>query len=422
MEETCKRMLKRILNTSIYSVLSRGFITGTNLFIIYFISRNLNKEALGIYGIVFFFFQFFSAFSSMNLYLFFGKELAYKRGDKNKESDIFNEFFSATVIGSLVSLPLLSAGLFLYNKINSELLFLSFFSGLLLGMEKNLGGMLLGKEKMNLEFISNFLSFIMIFISIILFPEKFYNIEQIFLLRILILIIIVGFKLFLLRDMIRLKTIKIKLKFFREGKFYWFSSLSNLTIRQIDVLVLSFFIGKVLLGDYFLAVRIYLAFGILAEVISYALTPFISRLFKGKEKKGFKEFSKQVLFIIVFLAFFSSVVLFFSRNLLLSVFNRAGNGNSSIYLIYFSIFIFFRFITYFTGITLTSTGFQNIRFYINFLSSILIIILDVSLGYFWGVEGVIMARGIVELIMFIGSFYFFFKIIKNHEDGRGDPS
>jgi O-antigen/teichoic acid export membrane protein len=408
-------MIKRIINTSIYSILSRGFITGTNLFIIYFISRNLNKEALGVYGIVFFFFQFFSAFSSMNLYLFFGKELAYKRGDKIKEFDIFNEFLSATIIGSLISFLLMFIGIFFYTKISPILLFLSFLSGLLLGMEKNLGGMLLGKEKMNLEFISNFSAFLFIFTPIFSLPERFDNIEKIFILRIITLIIIVSFKLFILRGIIAIKPIKIKLKFFKEEKFYWFSSLSNLTIRQIDVLILSFFIGKVLLGDYFLAVRIYLAFGILAEVISYALTPFISRLFKGIEKTGFKEFSKKGLIMIVSLAFFSSIILFFSRNLLLGFFDRASGGNSSTYLIYFSLFIFFRFITYFTGITMTSTGFQNIRFYINLLSSILIIVLDIILGYLWSVKGVIIARGIVELIMFLGSLYFFIKIIKNHK-------
>ncbi len=407
-------MLKRILNSSIYSILSRGFITGTNLFIIFFISRYLNKEALGIYGIVFFFFQLFGSFSSMNLYLFFGKELAYKRGDRDKEFDIFNEFFSATILGSSVSLILLIAGILFYNKIGMGLIILSFIAGVLLGMEKNLGGMLLGKEKMSFEFISNFVSFLLIFLSIILCKDWFNNVEKIFLIRIIVLFIAISFKLFVLKSSIKIKPFKIKLKFFKEGKFYWFSSLSNLTIRQIDVFILSFFIGKVLLGDYFLAVRIYLAFGILAEVISYALTPFISRLFKGVEERGFGEFNRKVLYFITLLAFFSSLILFLGRDFLLSLFARANNSDASMYLAVFSIFIFFRFISYFTGIVLTSTGFQNIRFYINFFSSILIIVLDVILGYFLGVKGVIIGRGIVELTIFIGNYYFYNKIIGKH--------
>ncbi len=62
-------MIKRVLSTSFHSIISRFFITATNLFLVFFISKNLGKVQLGTYGIVFFFFMFFALIFSVSLLL-----------------------------------------------------------------------------------------------------------------------------------------------------------------------------------------------------------------------------------------------------------------------------------------------------------------------------------------------------------------
>jgi len=52
-------MLKRIIKTSFFSIASRGFLTLTNLIILYSISRGLGEEKLGVYSITAFFYYLF---------------------------------------------------------------------------------------------------------------------------------------------------------------------------------------------------------------------------------------------------------------------------------------------------------------------------------------------------------------------------
>ncbi|MEN8154317.1 MAG: hypothetical protein ABFR75_09870 [Acidobacteriota bacterium] len=99
-------MISRILSTSFHSVLSRIFITATNLFIVFFISKNFEIADLGTYGILFFFYVFSATFSSMNLYLFFGKEVA-RYDEKNLEDSLlFNELIVLALSGIIISFVL----------------------------------------------------------------------------------------------------------------------------------------------------------------------------------------------------------------------------------------------------------------------------------------------------------------------------
>ncbi|MEN8154852.1 MAG: polysaccharide biosynthesis C-terminal domain-containing protein [Acidobacteriota bacterium] len=408
-------MIKRIISTSTYSLFSRFFITASNLYLIFFISRYMGKGDLGTYGILFFFFQLFSFLSSMNLYLFFGKEIANVKDDSICWEKYFHEFISATTIGFFLSLFFLVLFGLTYSKVSLILLVLSFIAGVFLGMERNLGGIVLGREKMNVEFYANFFSFLLIISLLILKPNFFNSLEKIFILRITALISSVIIKIIFIKDMIIFKNFRIRLQFFREGKFYWFTGISNLLIRQIDIFILSFFISRSLLGAYFLALRIYFSFGIIGEVITMALTPFISRTYRGKEKRGFIEFNRKLFKIFFVIALFSAVFLFLSRSFIVSLFSTEYIADTSFYLLFLSFLIFFRFFSYSTGSILTSTEFQNIRFYIVVISAVVIIVLNLISAPLFGINGVLISRGIVEIFIFFGYGYFVRKILKEYK-------
>ncbi len=407
-------MIKRIFKTSFYSIVSRFFITTTNLAVVFFIAKHLGKQDLGIYGIAFFFYQFFNSFSSMGIPVFIGKEVASQRENKDKVIDIFNEFLSANFYGLLSSLPIILLFLFFYHKISLNLLLLSFIAGFLLGLERNLSGFLLGKELMLYESVVNGVEFLIIILSLFLIsPEIFSNVELIFILRIIALLIGVFLRLIFLRDCLALKTIRFKLKHFSEIKFYWMSALSYLFFRQIDIFILSFLFAKSVIGDYFLSIRIFYAVAILAEVISLALTPFISRIYNNKENIEFKNFRNSLFVFSLLMGMFLGVFLYVFRDFLISIFNRAMIENCSYYLAILSIAIPFRFSIYILGSMMSSSKFQNIRLYINLAGAILFILIIFTLVKLFSINGAIYSKIITEIFLFSSYFYFvFFKMKK----------
>jgi len=105
--------------------------------------------------------------------------------------------------------------------------------------------------------------------------------------------------------------------------------------------------------------------------------------------------------------------------LLVSFFLKGEPANvASDYLFYFSFLLFFRFVSFYTGNVLTSTRFQNIRFYILITSAILMLLLEVILGKLYLIYGIISARAVVELFLFV-AYLLALKKIKNNSLNSG---
>ncbi|MEN8154316.1 MAG: MATE family efflux transporter [Acidobacteriota bacterium] len=298
------------------------------------------------------------------------------------------------------------------------MLLLSSFTGYFLGIERNLGGVLLGKEKMQLESLSNFVLFFLVLSPMTIWGDFFSTIGKIFVLRIIGYCIGIVIKLWFLRGHFLRVKLKLKLKMFMETKYYWFTGLSETALREADILILSFFIDGALLGAYFLALRIYFSFGILAEVISTSLTPFLSKCYVNKKSGGFYRFNKYMLFLFMVFSFIFSATLFFSRNLIVKLFSPEFLHYSGKYLFFLSFILFFRFFSFSTGIILSSSDLQRTRSNIMFSASILIIVLNVILGYYFNVSGVIISRAFIELLIFFLFGFFVNKIALKHDQDR----
>jgi len=410
-------MIKRIFKTSVFSIASRFFITSTNLSIIYFITKNLNERELGIYGIAFFFFQFFSSFSSMGMHIYIGKEVASLRENNKQIINIFKEFLKASLYGILSSAILIIISLIFYKKLSIELLIISFIAGFLLGFEKNLGGFLLGKELMGREAIINSVEFIIVFLSLFfVFKSIFISVISIFILRIIALLFGIVLRIISLRDMISFKLSNLKFRVFKEVKFYWFSTISYLFFRQVDVFILSFYFSKSIIGEYFLSIRIFLAIGILSEVVSLALTPFISRVFNNKEKISLSRFRNIIFSLSLIIGVLLGFLLFVLKDFFISIFNKSMIENCSPYLSILAIAIPFRFSIYILGAFMSSSKYQNIRLYINIAGSIIFVISVLVLIIPFSVMGAIYSKILTEVFLFISYFYFvFFKLKQNNE-------
>lgn len=398
-------MIRRILKTSFFSVGSRSILTLINLIIMYSVSHGLGEEKLGIYSISAFIYYLFSFLTSFELTTYFGKEVAHQRDRMTEVKKLVGEVWITFIIGLGISVLLLFFLLLFYHKIDTPVLLISIFSGVIFGIEKNFSGILLGKEKMQFEFISQAAAFVIVAIPV-LFWVKRLDITGIYFLRIAASTITILMRGVFVRihHYIEKTYMTLKLYNWKEIKFFSASGFSYFIQHHFDLFILSFLISREQEGAYFLALRIYLALCLLAEMTSFALTPYISRIYRRKESKAsldFHSFYKKFLLAGGILGALASIILFFTRDILVSFFTKENPQLASEFLFYFSFFLFFRFVSYYTGNVLTATQYQNIRFYILFSSALLMVGLELFLGTLFSVYGIIYSRAVVELFIFV---------------------
>lgn len=403
-------MLRRIFTTTLYSGISRAFSTATSLFILFFIAKFLGPQPLGIYGVAFTFLYLFFSISGMNLDIFIGKEIAYLKEDKDKTFLIFNEFIVATFFGLSASMAVLLLSVLLYRQISLYLLLLTFITGILLGIEKNLSGFLLGRERMDIEAFYSIVSFFVVLILLLLNKNQM-TVAAIFLVRIFSLAVGIIGRLLSVHRFLVFQRFRFKLRFFGEIKYYWFNNIAGFLIRQADVLILSFFVGEATLGGYFLALRIYISLNIVTEVFSLALTPFISRTFQGQETIEFNHFLKRITGFSLVGGILMAVTVYYFTSPLISLFNRDLVTDSSRYLKLLAFVIPCRVMISIMGAFMSSSRFQKVRFYFSIGLSSSFILITVILASLYHCEGAVIARLISEIIAFSLYFYFvFFKM------------
>ena len=404
-------MIKRILNTFFFSVISRFFSMGTNLFIIFFISRFMSPHDLGEYSIVFFFFQMFIVISFLGLPGYLSKEVALKKNDRDGLEKIFSEFLTVVFYGGILTLLVLVVFLLFFKKIDFSPLFLSYIAGVLFGLEQNLGAFILGKEKAHIDSIYTVLSFFITVFLIIIFKNDL-SILLIFIIRSISLLIgIVGRFVYILKEIPDFK-FTATIKNFKEIGFFWLTVIFDFFERQIDIFILSFFIGKELLGSYYLAMRIFFTVNLIVEVVAQSLTPFISRSFKGRENLEFKKFIDIIVTISVFSGIVLGGFLFIFKDFLISIFNSEYILECSPYLAVLAFAVPFKVGRNMLGAIMSSANFQNVKYKINLFATIIFILsLPLSIVTYSTIGGVF-SRLVIEIIIFSLYFYYIFFFVK----------
>jgi O-antigen/teichoic acid export membrane protein len=372
------------------------------------VSHGLGEKKLGIYSISAFLYYLFSFLTSFELTTYFGKEVAHQRDRSGELKKLVGEVATTFFIGLALSVVLLFFLLVLYKEIDTPVLLIAAASGVVFGLEKNLSGLLLGKEKMQFEFISQVIAFVMVAVPVFLLVKEL-DITGIYLLRLAASVSTIILRAYFAEiknylDKIPINVNAIKTYNWKEIRFFSASGFSYFIQHHFDLFILSFLISREQEGAYFVALRIYLAFCLLAEMTSFALTPYISRVYRRKESNAvndFQGFYKKILLVGILLGALASVILFFTRDMLVSIFTKQNTQLSSDLLFYFSFFLFFRFVSYYTGNILTATRFQDIRFYILISSAALMIGLEFLLGFLLSLKGIIYSRAAMELFIFV---------------------
>jgi O-antigen/teichoic acid export membrane protein len=384
-------------------------MAATTLGLYVFLARGLGEAKVGVFAISQVFFYLFSLLTSFELSIYFGKEVALRRDNAASTRELMEENIATFLIGlgiSVVSIIFLSL---FYKQIDVSILLISSISGVIFGIEKNLSGFLLGMEKMRVEFIVQGISFVIIILPVSIGIKKL-DIIGIYILRMAASIIAIFARWFFteIRAYFRFRDFHFKIYNRKEVFYFAVMGLCFFVQYYFDLFILSFYVSKAHAGAYGVGSRIFSALCLLPEVTSFALIPYISRVYNKEETgdaAGFQGFYKKIMGSGVLLGILASALLFFSRNLVPRLFALKENPKlTADFVAFFSFLLFFRFVSYYTGTILSATRFQNARFYTMIAASIMMAALGFPLGYYFSSWGVLYAKAVMEIFIFTAYF------------------
>ncbi|MBN1196490.1 MAG: oligosaccharide flippase family protein [Candidatus Aminicenantes bacterium] len=392
-------MLKRLFNISVFVSLSRALTTGTNLGVMFFVSRYLDAESLGIYSICFAVMYLVYALTSFNLEVVLSKEAAVTRGYLQQMQNLFANTLTTAAVGLAFSIPVWGIAQWIYADVPAGLLALSTACGLLLGLDMNLNGFLLGLERAQIETVMNLGSSLVLLLPLVIWSDQI-ELAGVFALRATGSTLGIGMKAVVLRPFWR-KGIRLpRFNWFRRIRYYWFDHIAGYFLRQADILLLSLFVDLKELGVYFLALRIYLAVGILAEVGTRSLIPFFSRTYHGLESLAMGKLLRHMLLIFTGCGILLGIILALSGGWLISLF-RPAIDTGGLWLRWLALAIPLRMGKFTLSAFMSSSRYQKQQFLIHLAGAGTLILLTLILGVFFSASGVLAARLLSETFGFV---------------------
>jgi len=383
-------MLRRLFNTSVFVSLSRALTTGTNLAVMFFVSRYLDAESLGIYSILFAVMYLVYALTSFNLEVFLGKEAAVGRTDLRRMRNLFGATLTAVAAGSILTVLLWGIAQWVYGDVPAGLLALAAACGVLLGLDMNLNGFMLGLERAEIETVVNVGSSLVLLLPLVIWPGRI-GLGGIFALRVVGSTLGIGVKTAALQPYWRNGVILPGMSWFRDIRYYWFDHIAGYFLRQADILLLSFFVNLKELGVYFLALRIYLAVGILAEVGARAMVPFFSRTYHGMETLSIGKLLRRMLFIFMVCGILLGFVLALSGGWLIAIF-RPALETGAVWLRWLALAVPMRMGKFILGAFMSSSRYQKQQFLVHLVNAGILVMLTLILGVMYHTSGVLAAR------------------------------
>lgn len=314
-------MIRRMIQAAGFSGLGRFFSTLGNMLFVLAVSRHLDAAALGVYGLLFFFTQLFSGIAPLGHPMYLAREVSHRRDNPDLLADSLSQGGGALLWGGTLSMLVWGALLVFYGRLPAELFNLAVAAGVLWGGEYLLAGILTGLERLAVNALWHGVSLSVVVWG--LFFQSVFPLTLSFLFWLRIVSTVIGLlgRLAAMRPLRRFHPRTWRLGSYRDSAFFWYSGWVYMASRQLDVLVLSFFLSDAVLGGYFLALRIFLTFGIVAEVLGVALIPFISRAYHGREEHSLHWlFGKVVLATFAF-GLVMALLFHFTRSWLIAFFN-----------------------------------------------------------------------------------------------------
>jgi len=402
-------MIKRIVRATGYSGLGRFFSTLGNMLFVLAVTRHLDASALGVYGLLFFFTQLFSGITPLGHPMYLAREVAHRRDDEAKLGASLGDGGSALFWGGALSALIWLVLAIFYHRLPPDLLNLAVIAGVLWGIEYLLCGVLIGLERLAVNALWHGVSLGMIVVALFLQDTFPLTLTALFWVRIIATTVGLMGRIWAMKGLGRLFVFSWKLSSYKESSFFWYSGWVYMASRQLDVLVLSFFLSEGVLGGYFLALRIFLTFGIVAEVLGVALIPFISRAYHGHEERSLEWLFKMVLCGTFLVGIPLGLLFYFGRYGLIAFFNPLLVSTVSPLLTGLSLVVPFSLGNHLVGAFFSASAYQRERFFIHLWVILATFLALVPLVLLSSVAGAIWVKMGSETLLFIILVWRFWK-------------
>lgn len=201
----------------------------------------------------------------------------------------------------------------------------------------------------------------------------------------------------------------------KNGLYLFLSELQVALIVNANTLILGFFAGNAAVGIYSAAEKIIRAIGNLQAPVMNALFPYISKNMQINGKATINKLIKIKRIIIPLMAVFTLILFVFTGDLFKLIFEEPLIESILVFRILI-LFPLFSFLDQFYGrLILLTHNLENKFFKIFYYTSILSLILNVSLTYYFSYKGTAIANLVVQFFVFLGMYLYAKPIIKKYE-------
>ena len=392
--------MRMFLKTGFWTMLARLFFTLGNVLLLAWVAR-LGSEVLGRFVLAYAFYQVLSILTCLGLPYLLAREVAARTLDgRSLPAELPREVGLALLYGGLGGTLLLSAlSPWLFPGLAWGVKGLAVLCGLLWGLDLNVGGLLLGQNRMRRESLAQGLGLAVLLAGCLLGVA---TLEGVLLARAL------SHLLCLLAKMPGLSWRAFavsagsrRLTLWGEGRYYGLSMLGDYLYRQADVLLLAHLLAAEVLGPYALGIRIYFLSAWLGEVLSTASTPFLARTWVREGKRGLLRQGKRLTTLLVPLGLLVAGGLLLARPLLLPLFHQESGGMVARIMGFVLPAVVLRHVNMIWGSLLTIGGRVRTRFWLENLTCWSFLLLSVPVVRWASVQGALVMRWLVELVLLV---------------------
>jgi polysaccharide transporter, PST family len=417
-----KILLSPTYKTLVENFLSLSFLQVANyilpLITLPYLVRVLEPEKYGLIAFAQVFIGYFMILTDYGFNFSATREISVYRGNKERVSEIFSSVMVIKLFLFLLSLSVMSAIIFTFEKFRQEWAVYYLTFGTVLGQVLFPVYFFQGMEKMKYITILNVLAKLIFTIATFIFVKKASDYLYVPLLKSLGFIV-AG----LLSLWIVFRVFKVSFKLpnwrninreFKNGWYIFISSINTGFYRNNSTLILGLFANNEIVGYFTIAKKLIDTFNQIAKIIFQSIYPYVSREI-AVNYQGAVRFLRKIGFLIGIYTFFCGVIFFVFTDKIIYL---ASGRYLSVSILSLKLMAF---VPMFIGISVPATqillnkGLSRRIFIVVFTGTIVNIILNFLLVPYFSYIGSCMTDIIVEVFIVVRLY---FEVLKAGKENK----
>ncbi|MEN3015387.1 MAG: flippase, partial [bacterium] len=380
-----------------------------------YLVRVLGPEKYGLVSFALSFVTYFMIFVAYGFEYSATREISLSRNNKDRLSEIFSSVMLSKILLIFLSLVLMSVIVFSFERFRQEWLLYLMTFGMVIGYASIPNWFFQGVENVKFITVSHFVGQLVYVIAVFVFirSQSDYYLVQFFnsvgLLVCGVILIFSALRFYGIRLFIPSRHQIVQQM--KEGRDFFILSLLTQSYNVSNILILGLILGEIYAGYYYAAERIVnMVLSLLSLPTTRAFFPYMSKVAKESKERGLKIVWK-LSFVVGLIAFFISVILFVSADLIVKALLGDEYSNSVNILRFLSFLVFVKGLS---GVFITqgllAFGLEHIVVRIMLVVTIFHITLAITFTKFFSIFGNVISVCITEVLLAFLSIKNFIRI------------